>query len=555
LGGLSLLLLFGSATFLTPCAVEAGGGLPAGIVGADSRAVVRVASYDWRGVFLREGYGVIATPRGELVTAISLFDGAYFSEVIFPDGEIHVVEYIQKVNEASGLLVASLEDPAETLPSLNDKTSFPESGSSVWVFSDTGSRELKIVETKMEEVREIGGLGAFRYARTSVAVGGPGTPILNRSGEVAGIVVLSLPDPYGGLIIASSAIMPAEAARNSGGNKDPGMLQESWAEGRDVNWYETQRGSYLKGVAKLWSGDHGAARLLLAEALWGKGRRSGYANLALGNSCLAGGDLDRAVEAFMRAVEKLRNSMDAMVGLARAYLAQGKINEARSISEQAAIDCPEDARTLAIMALVMSATNHTKEAVALARSAVELDPACAEAAITLGELLVTQGRFKEAAAMLESVPASFRMEKGFSGDLCYVSLRSGKLARAVETCSWAVARGEDEALLYLGEAYSRMGSNEKAQDCFSRSLENNPDSLSANCRLGDLLLSMGKVTESVKLYERAVTRRPRSAWLRFKLGKALCLLGDREAATQQLAALKELNPMLAQQLALRLPAP
>jgi len=555
LGVFSLLLLFGSVPSLMPCTVLAGGGLPAGLDRVDARAVVRVASYDWRGVFLQEGWGVIATPQGELVTTISLFDGAYFSEVIFPSGDIHVVEYIQKVNEASGLLIASLEEPSVKLPSLADKTAFPESGSSVWIFSDIGSNKLKMVETKLEEIREIKGLGAFRYARTSAAVGGPGTPILSSSGEVAGIVVLAPPEPHGGLIMASSAILPNDSGQGNGGGKDPGMLQESWAEGRDIKWYETQRGSHLKGVARLWSGEHKNARLLLAEAASGKSKRSGYANLALGNCCLAGGDLDSAVDAFLAALEKLRNSMEAMVGLSRAYLAQRKVNEARSVSEQAAISWPEDARTYIIMALVMNATGNVEEAIALARRAMKQDPTCQEASTTLGELLITQGRFEEAAALLEKVPPSVRMERGSSEDLCYASLRSGKLARAVVVCSSAVNSGKAEALLYLGEAYSQMGSHEQARGCLERSLEKSPDNLSVNCRLGEVLMRLGMGNESVALYESAVARRTDSAWLRFKLGKTLCLLGERELAVKQLDTLKELNPMLADQLALHLPAP
>jgi predicted Zn-dependent protease len=87
----------------------------------------------------------------------------------------------------------------------------------------------------------------------------------------------------------------------------------------------------------------------------------------------------------------------------------------------------------------------------------------------------------------------------------------------------------------------------------TKSLEVDPDNVIVTCRLGELLLGMGRGTESVQIYEKAVARRPKSAWLRFKLGKTLCLLGERELAVRQLNALRELNPMLAQQLALRIP--
>jgi tetratricopeptide (TPR) repeat protein len=554
MGVLSLLLLFGSALSLIPCTVLADVGLATGLGRVDSRAVVRVASYDWKGVFLQEGWGIIVTPQGELVTAISLLDGAYFSEAIFPNGDIHIIEYIQKVNEASGLLIASLEDPVAKLPSLVGKTSFPESGSSVWVFSDSGPGQLQMFETRIEEVREIQGLGAFRYARTSVPVGGPGTPILSRSGKVAGIVVLNLPEPYGGLIIASSAILPSDSGRGGSGVKNLGVLQESWAEGRDVKWYETRRGSHLKGVTKLWSGDYEKARVLLAEAATGEGRRSGYSNLALGNCCLAGGDLDMAVEAFLAAFEKLHKSMDAMIGLSRAYLAQRKVNEAWEVYEQVATIWPQDARTTVLMAMILDASGSQEEAIVLARRALKQDPACPEALTTLGELLTSQGRFEEAAALLEKVPHSVLMERGSSEDLCYAILRSGKLARAVEVCSSAAERGETEALLYMGEAYAIMGSDEQARKCFTRYLEEAPDNVIVTYRLGDLLLGMGRGVESVQIYEKAIARRPNSDWLRYKLGTTLCLLGERELAVKQLDVLRELNPMLADQLALHLPA-
>jgi tetratricopeptide (TPR) repeat protein len=546
------MLLFGSALSLIPCTVLSDVGLATGLGRVDSRAVVRVASYDWKGMFLREGWGIIITPQGELVTAISLLDGAYFSEAVFPNGDVHVIEYIQKVNEASGLLIVSLEDPVVKLPSLVGKTSFPESGSSVWIFSDIGPDQLQMFETRIEDVREIQGLGAFRYARTSVPVGGPGTPILSRSGKVAGIVVLNLPEPYGGLIIASSAILPSDPGRGGSGVKNLGVLQESWAEGRDVKWYETRRGSHLKGMAKLWSGDYEKARVLLAEAASGKGRRSGYANLALGNCCLAGGDLDMAVEAFLAALEKLHKSMDAMIGLSRAYLAQRKVNEAWEVYEQVATIWPQDTRTTVLMAMILDASGSQEEAIVLARRALKQDPACAEALTTLGELLISQGRFEEAAALLKKVPHSVLMERGSSEDLCYASLRSGKLARAVAICSSAVKRGDTSALVHLGEAYSLLDSHEQARNCLTKSLEVDPDNVIVTCRLGEVLLGMGRGTESVRVYEKAVARRPNSDWLRYKLGKTLYLLGDKEGAARQLDVLRELNPLLAQQLALRI---
>lgn len=214
LGVLSFSLFLGTVTSLIPCTASGGGGLPATFSRADFRAVVRVASYDWRGVFLRDGWGVVISPEGALVTTIPIMDGAYFSEAVFPNGDIHIIELIHKVNEASGLLVASLEEPGEELDFLDTKASFPEAGSRVWVFPGDGSDRPNMVETVVQEIRGIPGLGIFRFIKSSGAPGGPGSPVLDERGQVAGIVVFTLPEPEGGYVIASSSILSG-ATKNS----------------------------------------------------------------------------------------------------------------------------------------------------------------------------------------------------------------------------------------------------------------------------------------------------------------------------------------------------
>jgi tetratricopeptide (TPR) repeat protein len=550
LGVLSLSLFLGAVTSLIPCTASGGGGLPAAFSRNYSRAVVRVVSYDWRGVLLREGRGVVISPGGDLVTTIPIMDGAYFSEAVFPNGGIRVIEQIRRVNEASGLLIASLEEPDEELPCLKANASFPETGNRVWVFSGNGSDRLNMTETTVEEVREIPGLTAFRYLRSSGTPGDPGSPVFNQRGQITGIVVLTLPEPEAGYVIASSSILSGYHGRDT-----TPVLLEVWVEERAERWEETRRGAYLEGIAHLWSGNHKKARSRLVHAVLGNDRISGYATLALGECFLANEQPDRAVEAFLAALEKRHNSIEAKLGLSRAYLAQRKIAEARHIYEQIAISWPEDSRTYVVMAEILNITGSPTAAINVARLAVKLNPACAETSATLGKLLMIQGRFEEAVGLLESLPASFHAERRSVKDLCYANLRSGRLPRAVEVCSSAAEKRVPGAFMYLGEAYAIMGSGEQARRCLTQSLEEATDNVTVICRLGDLLFEMGQEAESVQLYEKAIARRPNSDWLRFKLGKTLCLLGERGLAVKQLDTLKELNPMLAGQLALHLPAP
>jgi tetratricopeptide (TPR) repeat protein len=174
----------------------------------------------------------------------------------------------------------------------------------------------------------------------------------------------------------------------------------------------------------------------------------------------------------------------------------------------------------------------------------------------LGTALVFQERYAEAEAEFKEALRLQPTLTGATANLGAVYGRQGRNEDAVRLLRQAYAEKPDfpnlrpnlgQALRGRGAELGRAGRAAEAIALFREAMALWPDDPDTLSFLGQALLQQGKAEEAAEALRRSVTLSPRVAATRFWLARAYAALGDRERADVELAALKALNPAMAQE--------
>jgi len=280
---------------------------------------------------------------------------------------------------------------------------------------------------------------------------------------------------------------------------------------------EDFRWPYFLGVLKLMS-HQGES---LGHFLGASELIDDYAPLFIyiGGGHLLNEELEKATDAFHRALEIDADFYRARLGLAKVALARG---------------APETARALLDTALAQGAAEG------------EVHWLLAEAYRRLGNEAAAQRHFQWAQPlkllepMSDSLRVAIRREEGVTLALIQQRtdhlLRQGQVGTAIE--QWQQVLAEDphsvDVLAQLGRALAMSGQLEEAVSTFTKALELDPSHLNAQTLLGDARLQQRKIELAVSAYERAVQIDPGHDRARYKLGTTLLIVGRQEEGLDQL---------------------
>ncbi len=197
-----------------------------------------------------------------------------------------------------------------------------------------------------------------------------------------------------------------------------------------------------------------------------------------------------------------------------------------------------------------------RDAEAEYRQALALRPGRGPTHNNLGAALVFQERYAEAEVEFK---AALRLQPTLTGataNLGAVYGRQGRYEEAVRLLRQAYAEKPDfpdlranlgQALRGRGAEVGRAGRAADAIALFREAMAVWPDDPDTLSFLGQALLQQGKAEEAAGALRRSVTLSPKVAATRFWLARAYVVLGDRERADAELAALKALNPAMAKE--------
>jgi len=187
---------------------------------------------------------------------------------------------------------------------------------------------------------------------------------------------------------------------------------------------------------------------------------------------------DESVKTLERAFRIDQENYELAYYLAERFQEQGLAQEAAACLEKALKANSDHAESLLMLSLIRHGEEKTDEAEELLIHLLGLEPNHGGALLTLGALLTEQGRKEEARPLLlRAVDVDPRAQTYYL--LGVNAKESGMLKEAIAALRQAVDLDDEheDAVFALAMAYLERGWVRKAESCFARALELNPDKL------------------------------------------------------------------------------
>lgn len=241
----------------------------------------------------------------------------------------------------------------------------------------------------------------------------------------------------------------------------------------------------------------------------GQGEALGGAYRA-GLAALVAGRLDEAQQSFEAATKADPRSAAPLLGLAEVALQRKKPYDALARIRQALTVAPNDSAAHASMGRYLAMTGNVKDAEQSLRKAIELDDRSMRPRMDLADVLSSQKRWPEAAALYQAVIGA---EPTHAGAHYALGLAYAQLGRADDARTALLKSAELDPkapLPHVALARWHGGRKEFPQALASvgKALERNPKSVDALLLRGDLLDASGDVAAAVGAYEKAAQALP-----------------------------------------------
>src|SRR5713226_9176572 len=156
-------------------------------------SVVSVLPYDATDEPLISGSGFFVRP-GEVVTNLHVINGARRVEIhtLEGKGRTYPVSGTLAVDGEADLALLKVELPVERSRPLSLTNTLPEEGEQVFVIGNPLRLEGSVSDGIVSAVREVPDVGRIIQITAPVSHGNSGSPLLNMSGQVIGIVTVKV---------------------------------------------------------------------------------------------------------------------------------------------------------------------------------------------------------------------------------------------------------------------------------------------------------------------------------------------------------------------------
>ena len=212
---------------------------------------------------------------------------------------------------------------------------------------------------------------------------------------------------------------------------------------------------------------------------------------------------------------------------ARSLLQVGHLHEAKKLLSQICQIDKMDAEAWFLLGLINCQLGLMAEATDCSRRAIAVRPDVAEAHNNLGNALLAQGQYQEAAA---SFVQAIKIKPGFEeahNNLGSAYLKLGRLEEAAASFREALRLrpGIPEAHFNLGNVYLKLGRLEEAAASFREALKFRPDFAEAFNNLANVLQIQGRIEEAVTCSRQALRIKPDFAEAHNNYGNMLLAQG------------------------------
>jgi len=244
---------------------------------------------------------------------------------------------------------------------------------------------------------------------------------------------------------------------------------------------------------------------------------------------------------FERAVAVTKNNSTMHYGLAREYVAAGKLDMGTRHFRQAIVTRPSYADAHVNLGYILYAQSKNDEAITHYRKAIAVRPDFAEAYNNLGVALQAEGRLSEA---IKQFNRAVRLNPDFLEAHSNLSIALEVTGRGEDAARHrALSFGPDatdaQAQFNLAEKARKLGRFDESVRRYRLAIEVRPDYPEAHNGLGFVLQRQGRAREAVEYFRQAVKIKPDFAVAYYNLGIGLKSLGEtQEAASSYRKAIK-----------------
>ena len=389
-------------------------------------SVVQISVFDWRGVFLRQGWGFFINEDAHVITCRSLLEGSFFVEVTSGSRETFTVTRVLSEDLEGNLIRVGLEFRPERFAYLRSAGKIPDEGARVLVGGGQGCEPGAFLDGTVQSVRKVPIFGHMMKVVSPFA--SVGSPVFSEKGELVGVIMFT--ETNGGS--TAWAVSVGRISRLMSMESTP-IDHLQWAERQAGSWRETPVGAYMTGLAHYWGGQHTRAMPYLEKATADE-RFSKEAYFLLGCCNDANEHYQESVKAYSMAVLLDPNSQEALIRLARALVEKGDHAAALDAAWQAVRLQSNSYEPYLIISCVCNHLGQFEQALSASFVALKLNPSCPQAYREQGLAFRELGKYEESVNAFRN---AMKLDPGYAQsywDLALAYMRIGDREEAAKIC-------------------------------------------------------------------------------------------------------------------------
>jgi tetratricopeptide (TPR) repeat protein len=424
--------------------------------------VVTVVNYDVNGEVSSIGSGFFISKSGELLTNFHVMDGAYNAEIKTHDGSQYPIETVLARSQLIDLIKVRVDIPDNQVTPVVLSREATAVADSIFVVGSPMGLEQTVSEGIISAVREMPTGAKILQLTAPISRGSSGGPVLNRDGEVIGVVTF-------------------QAARGQNLN---------FAISIDALDMLSEEGSQLS-IAE-WTIRNSEQGPALAAALCSQGSRLSIQ-----------GEYEEALTYFKKAAETNPEDPDTWYGLGSCYVGLDQPEDAIAAYNRPILQDPDNALAHFVLAMYYKTIGQYEQVVPSLLEVVRIDPTNLRAKFELGRAYGVLERTDEQIDTFSEILGNNPDHIPTLLDLGATLGKVGRLDEAIEIFSKAGGLEPDNELIYynIGVTYNRMNRPDEAIRAYTRAIRANPRMAAAHYNLGVTYLQEGRRKLALDQYE------------------------------------------------------
>jgi tetratricopeptide (TPR) repeat protein len=426
------------------------------------KSVVTVVNYDVNGEVSSIGSGFFISKSGELLTNFHVMDGAYNAEIKTHDGSQYPIETVLARSQLIDLIKVRVDIPDNQVMPVVLSREATAVADSIFVVGSPMGLEQTVSEGIISAVREMPTGAKILQLTAPISRGSSGGPVLNRDGEVIGVVTF-------------------QAARGQNLN---------FAISIDALDMLSEEGSQLS-IAE-WTIRNSEQGPALAAALCSQGSRLSIQ-----------GEYEEALTYFKKAAETNPEDPDTWYGLGSCYVGLEQPEDAIAAYNRPILQDPDNALAHFVLAMYYKTIGQYEQVVPSLLEVVRIDPTNLRAKFELGRAYGVLERTDEQIDTFSEILGNNPDHIPTLLDLGATLGKVGRLDEAIEIFSKAGGLEPDNELIYynIGVTYNRMNRPDEAIRAYTRAIRANPRMAAAHYNLGVTYLQEGRRKLALDQYE------------------------------------------------------